>query len=139
MSQCDITIPHGVPEVGGVGHRHAGEGELAEHGLDTMLLLLTQHMTPATLLPLHTPTPVTPGYPPASCLLRRCEYPRTETACCSTRATKRGMFYQLTEAELSHHVKIHVKILRIIPCTTICNHEEKFEPLGISEIWSTCG
>ena len=40
-----------------------------------------------------------------------------------------------TEAELSHHVKI----LRIIPCTTICNHEEKFEPLGISEIWSTSG
>ena len=42
MSQCDITIPHGVPEVGGVGHRDAGEGELAEHGLDTMLLLMMQ-------------------------------------------------------------------------------------------------
>ena len=54
MSQCDITIPHGVPEVGGVGHRHAGEGELAEHGLDTMLSLLTQcsagHMIPSHLL-----------------------------------------------------------------------------------------
>ena len=37
----------------------------------TVHLLLTQHMTPATLLPLHTPTPVTPG---------RSEYPRTETA-----------------------------------------------------------
>ena len=42
MSQCDITIPHGVPEVGGVGHRDAGEGELTEHGLDTMLLLMMQ-------------------------------------------------------------------------------------------------
>ena len=39
VSQCRITIPHGVPEVGGVRHRHAGEGELAEHGLDTILLL----------------------------------------------------------------------------------------------------
>ena len=37
VSQCRITIPHGVPEVGGVRHRHAGEGELAEHGLDTIL------------------------------------------------------------------------------------------------------